>query len=135
MNKMLQNVIQLPGGTAYGMGPTAGNMASAGKTGTTNDWNDLTYVGLTPYYVTSVWWGYDVLHSLYPNTNKPLRILWRDYMNIVQEGLESKEFFYSDNVQQLRFCADTGDLAGPGCTNVRVGYYIPSNIPEQCTAH
>ena len=36
-----------------------GNMAIAGKTGTTSDYNDVWFSGYTPYHTASVWTGYD----------------------------------------------------------------------------
>ncbi len=61
MNGMLQSVFRA--GTAssarwYWGGPFAGREA-AGKTGTTSDYADAWFVGLTPDLVTSVWVGYD----------------------------------------------------------------------------
>lgn len=35
------------------------NMPVAGKTGTTDDYNDLWFVGYTPYYTCAVWSGFD----------------------------------------------------------------------------
>ena len=35
------------------------NMAVAGKTGTTDTYYDLWFVGYTPYYCCAVWSGYD----------------------------------------------------------------------------
>ena len=29
------------------------------KTGTTSNYKDYTFAGLTPYYVTAIWWGCD----------------------------------------------------------------------------
>lgn len=136
MNRMLQNV--LINGTAAGMAPTGGNMAAAAKTGTTNDWKDYTFVGLTPYYVTSMWWGYDQpksMRDIRNQSNDPMKKVWRDYMNIVQDGLEKKEFNSSSDVLQLTFCADSGDIAGPNCPNTRVGYYLSSNVPDTCILH
>ena len=49
------------------------NMHVAGKTGTANDYRDLTFVGYTPYYTAAIWAGYEdsqeiagVLRNLLP---------------------------------------------------------------------
>ena len=34
-------------------------MESVGKTGTTNETKDVWFVGLTPYFVSAFWYGYD----------------------------------------------------------------------------
>lgn len=36
-----------------------GNMAIAGKTGTTSDYNDVWFAGYTPYYTATTWAGFD----------------------------------------------------------------------------
>ena len=36
-----------------------GNMAIAGKTGTTSDYKDVWFSGYTPYYTATTWTGYD----------------------------------------------------------------------------
>ena len=95
-------------------------------------------MGLTPYYVTSMWWGYDQpksMRDIRNQSNDPMKKVWRDYMNIVQDGLEKKEFNSSSDVLQLTFCADSGDIAGPNCPNTRVGYYLSSNVPDTCILH
>ena len=58
MNRMLWNVLHSPKGTAYGRAPD-GEMDSVAKTGTTSNYKDYTFAGLTPYYVTAIWWGCD----------------------------------------------------------------------------
>ena len=35
------------------------NMATAGKTGSTNDYVDIWFCGFTPYYTATIWGGYD----------------------------------------------------------------------------
>lgn len=69
------------------------NMISAGKTGTTDDKKDGWFVGYTPYYTTSVWVGYDIPKSVsdLSGATYPGRI-WKQYMEWLHEGLESKEF-------------------------------------------
>ena len=46
------------------------NMTVAGKTGTTDAYNDLWFVGYTPYYTCAVWSGYDNNEKLHPRTPK-----------------------------------------------------------------
>ena len=56
MNRMMWNVLHSRKGTAYGKAPD-GEMDSVAKTGTTSNYKDYTFAGLTPYYVTAIWWG------------------------------------------------------------------------------
>jgi len=55
MNRLLSNV------ASWGTGASAnfGNMAIAGKTGTTDKNYDRWFIGYTPYYVAAVWTGTD----------------------------------------------------------------------------
>lgn len=89
MTNILTGVLKY--GTGRGLALT--NMSCAGKTGTTNDKKDGWFVGYTPYYTTSVWVGYDTpktLNNLY-GSSYPGSI-WKQYMNIIHEGLENKQF-------------------------------------------
>lgn len=79
-------------GTGRSLGLNNGQ-PSAGKTGTTNDKKDGWFCGFTPYYTTAVWVGYDspkTVSDLY-GSSYPGRI-WRDYMNLIHDGLEVKQF-------------------------------------------
>lgn len=92
-SRMMTDVMQgvLTRGTAKGY--ALSNMASAGKTGTTDEKKDGWFIGYTPYYTTSVWVGYDnpqTLYDLMGNTY-PLRI-WHEFMVKLHEGLENKSF-------------------------------------------
>ena len=46
-------------GTAYRARQIGFTLPAAGKTGTTNDYNDAWFVGFTPHLVTGVWVGFD----------------------------------------------------------------------------
>lgn len=101
MNKMLQNVVDW--GTAYGMAIKAGNMPSAAKTGTTNDYKGLTFVGMTPYYVTSIWYGYDTPENLKEHVNssvlsRNLAVPWKVLMEMAQKDMPYKDFEVSEDV-------------------------------------
>lgn len=52
-----------------------------GKTGTTNDFHDLWFIGLNQKYTTGVWIGYDQPKSLnHYSTQSPHLLIWRDIM-------------------------------------------------------
>ena len=118
MNKMLQNVVKW--GTAAGMEIEAGDMPSAAKTGTTNDYKGLTFVGMTPYYVTSVWYGYDTPENLKDHVrsvqSKNLAKPWKELMEHAQKDLPYRDFAVSDDVVEKRY-------AGV------IGYYTEDNMP------
>lgn len=136
MNRLLQGVLG-SSGTASGMKPS-GEMEAAAKTGTTTDNKDYTFVGLTPYYVTSMWWGYDKPYDMSKagaKNAKAIQKVWKSYMETVQEGLEVKQFPVSEDVKTAAFCTDSGDLAGPNCPNRQTGYYTEDNMPGTCAMH
>ncbi len=149
MNRLLTNVVNYgtyPGGaspTAGGMVPTHpdGTMEAAGKTGTTSDDNDRWFVGLTPYYVTAVWWGYDQEHTLYnrwspaASTNIPVNV-WKSLMEEVQAELPIETFpEMPEGVQVATFCTASGNLAQAGCPGTMQGYYTSFGMPEPCAGH
>ena len=78
---MMQGVVQH--GTGYEAGKGL-NRAIAGKTGTTQDFNDAWFVGFTPDLVTAVWIGFDTPASLGKDeTGGALAApLWHDFMAV-----------------------------------------------------
>lgn len=94
MTDVLCGVLQR--GTAKGY--ALENMASAGKTGTTNEHKDGWFAGYTPYYTTVIWVGCDTPESidgLLGNTY-PLYI-WKSYMTQIHEDLPEAEFDMGDD--------------------------------------
>lgn len=132
MNRMLYNVLHDAKGTAYGRAPE-GEMEAVAKTGTTSDYKDYTFVGMTPYYVTAMWWGYDTPTNMSEHksgqgtSGKPMQLAWKALMEEVQADLPYKEFATSDDVIERGFDTSTGLLVGSGG---RVGYYTEDNLPE-----
>ena len=57
MADMLRGVIDA--GTGYGARQAGFRLPAGGKTGTTNEYRDVWFVGFTPRIVTGVWIGYD----------------------------------------------------------------------------
>ena len=126
MNKMLGRVLVDGTASSGGGKKVKGGMDSAGKTGTTSDNKDHWFAGLTPYYVTASWMGYDVPYPLYWRgiyLNHPPTNVWKVIMEEVQEGKEIIEFPASENVVQITYCKETGAVASAACPQQAVGYY------------
>ncbi|MDR1538866.1 MAG: transglycosylase domain-containing protein [Clostridiales bacterium] len=145
LTDMMKGVITDPRGTGTYARFQNVEMPIAGKTGTTTDSKDLTFVGYTPYYVAGIWEGYD--------TPKPMDVkgqhqhfhldLWRAVMEKVHEGLEYKDFeFPMEDLISVNVCMDSGKLAGDLCrwdsrgSRVKSSYYSKGNEPsEYCDLH
>ena len=113
-------------------------IAEAGKTGTTDDYKDLWFVGYTPYYTAGIWFGYDdstlMRYRLGRNYNAH-KVLWKNIMNEVLEGYEDRDFAMPSDVEKLRVCSSTGLLASYGC-NAITEYFAKDTAPtEYCSKH
>lgn len=96
MNRLLQGVVYGSEGTGSSIASFNRNLRAYAKTGTSSDANDLWMVAGTPYYVGSVWYGFDKQQPI-PSSSSAA-VIWRDVMKAVHKDLESKEFTYSENV-------------------------------------
>lgn len=143
MNRLLYAVTHngvAPGVAATGAGAAPeGDLDCIGKTGTTSEDRDRWFVGMTPYYVTTVWWGYDDNYELTWGTgarNNLTSRVFKSIMETVQEDLPYKEFPEKpDTVEVAAYCTATGELAGPNCPGRSTGYYTPVRTPSTCTLH
>ncbi len=95
MNHLLQGVVSGSEGTGSGI-RWYSNMKAYAKTGTSSESNDLWMVAGTPYYVGSVWYGFDMPQQIYSTSGAAN--IWRDVMKQVHTGLEKKDFVDSDTV-------------------------------------
>ena len=131
MNRMMWNVLHSRKGTAYGKAPD-GEMDSVAKTGTTSNHKDYTFAGLTPYYVTAIWWGcdrpteMDTLGKAGKNAS-PIQYAWKALMEDLQADLPVKEFAKGENVVEKHFDTSTGAIISGGGS---VGYYTEDNLPD-----
>lgn len=131
MNRMMWNVLHSRKGSAYGKAPD-GEMDSVAKTGTTSNYKDYTFAGLTPYYVTAIWWGcdrpteMDTLGKAGRNAS-PIQYAWKALMENLQADLPVKEFAKGENVVEKHFDTSTGAIISGGGS---VGYYTEDNLPD-----
>ncbi len=134
MNRLLSEVMQGVG-TAFGRS-VPGEMDSVGKTGTTSDNRDHWFIGLTPYYVTASWYGYDDNTPLEVNNSAhPPTLAWRNVMSEAQSGLPYREFPANTSVQEISYCTESGAMAGVSCPSA-TGYYTQNNLPSaHCPVH
>ena len=111
-------------------------MAVAGKTGTTDAYNDLWFVGYTPYYTCAVWSGYDGNQKIPEGDARNFhKTLWRKVMNRIHQGMEYKKIEVPDGIEQISICADTGLLPRVGCP-VTEEYFDVGTMPtEYCDQH
>lgn len=131
MNRMMWNVLHSRKGTAYGKAPD-GEMDSVAKTGTTSNYKDYTFAGLTPYYVTAIWWGCDRPTEMDTlgkagRDASPIQYAWKALMENLQADLPVKEFAKGENVVEKHFDTSTGAIISNGGS---VGYYTEDNLPD-----
>ena len=131
MNRMMWNVLHSRKGSAYGKAPD-GEMDSVAKTGTTSNYKDYTFAGLTPYYVTAIWWGCDRPTEMDTlgkagRDASPIQYAWKALMENLQADLPVKEFAKGENVVEKHFDTSTGAIISNGGS---VGYYTEDNLPD-----
>ena len=130
MNKLMQTVIEGPNGT--GRAAKLINTPLVGKTGTSQDWHDLSFVGCTPDYVSGVWYGYVTPKEVPTGTYYSSSQVWKNVFGEIAENEEGKEFPECQDVQELYYCTNTGLLASGTCPTGATGYYKSTNIPALC---
>lgn len=129
MNHLLQEVVKNGTGTAAQLS----NKTVAGKTGTSEDWNDLCFVGLTEDFVSGVWIGYDEKQEL--NQGLSSAQVWYNIIGEYANSIESDNTYPEcDSVIEAPMCSSTGLIAGPYCSSNRTGYWKSSNAPT-CANH
>ena len=116
-----------------------GNMAIAGKTGTTSDYKDVWFSGYTPYYTATTWTGYDNNVSMKTSAEKNLsKTMWKKDMSKIHENLEYKSFPMASGIVTASICSKSGRLPIAGVCNgsVKTEYFAEGSVPtEYCDVH
>ena len=85
----------------------------AGKTGTTNDSNDVWFIGFSPDLVVGVYVGFDTPKSLGPRETgaSVASPIFRDFMYLALENEKGTPFRIPSKAQLVKINLKTGDLA------------------------
>jgi penicillin-binding protein 1A len=117
---------------------------AAGKTGTTEDFVDAWFVGMTPTLTTSVWNGFPTIRvpmvkqfhggPVFGGTYPAL--LWRAFMQPALAGTKVHDWPAPADVAgaEVRIDPATGERAGPNCPRARAVVMAFSKMPTR-TSH
>ena len=131
LTSAMEDVVSMGTGTACQLD----NMAVAGKTGTTEAYNDLWFVGFTPYYTCAVWSGYDNNEKLPEYARDFHKALWRKVMTRVHSGLPYSDFMMPSGISLADVCEESGLLPRLGCPII-TEYFDSGTLPEEyCYQH
>lgn len=129
MNQLLREVVRNGTGTAAQLS----NKTVAGKTGTSEDWNDICFVGLTEDFVSGVWIGYDTKREL--NHGLSSAGVWYNIIGEYANSIESdKTYPECDSVIVAPMCNISGEIASGSCGSSITGYWKSTNAPY-CSNH
>jgi penicillin-binding protein 1B len=134
MVSMLQDVLRR--GTGAGVRSLGFTLPAAGKTGTSRDgW----FAGFTSELLCIVWVGFDDNHDLKLEGAHSALPIWAEFMNRAAKFRpyrDAKAFRAPAGIQSAQVCAESGELAGPFCSDVRPDVFISGTAPEvQCGMH
>jgi len=134
MNRMMQYVINDEQGT--GRYAKLKGCDLVGKTGTSSDWYDLSFVGCTPDYVSGIWIGYENPETIPTNEYQNIGAIWKNiFGDIAQKETHTSfedTFPMPESVQKVNYCTRTGRLASNGCSKTATGYFKSTNMPDYC---
>ncbi len=120
ITSMLADVIN--SGTAWRARAEGFRLPAAGKTGTTNDYHDVWFVGYTPTTLTGVWMGFDQPRPIIANgyAGELAVPLWSNVMAVATHGDKPEAFKRPAGVVGVDICRITGKRSVEGCTQVPV---------------
>lgn len=144
MYDLLKGPVKDPGGTAGRADDAMGNMPIAGKTGSSSDFKDLWFCGLTPYYSGAVWIGDDKQASLSGTgigSGTSAQILGQ-IMAVAHKELEVTDLAQPQGIVKATVCKDSGLLPSELCTHDPRGsrlvttYFTEDTVPtKMCDIH
>jgi len=116
-----------------------GDIAIAGKTGTTTDDKDVWFAGFSPYYTATTWTGYDNNVKMRAASEKALsKTMWRKVMSQIHENLPAASFKKPSGIVTATICSKSGKLPIAGICDAYLAteYFAEGTVPtDSCTVH
>lgn len=126
---LLQSVVE------YGTGAQVSALKRpiAGKTGTTSDYKDASFVGYTPQILAGVWVGFDESRPINRNeTGASAAIpIWMSYMKEALKDLPRADFEVPPSVMRVQIDSATGRLPTAGSRKIISEYFEEGTAPGQ----
>ena len=136
ITEMLQGVVN------YGTGRSIRDMGVsgpvAGKTGTTNEGNDVWFVGYTPTLVAGVWFGYDNPRQISYNASggRLAAPAWAEFYQAGWREAKGAAFLPPPGMVSAVVDPQSGELAGEWCPVRTRQWFKQGHEPtEQCHLH
>jgi penicillin-binding protein 1A len=104
-----------------------------GKTGSTDNNENVWFAGASPYATMAVWTGLEEYEGMDLGSTTEAILLFQRVMEEYLEGKPHREYELSSNVEELEYCTVSGLLASDGCPSTDEGYYNPIYVPEYCS--
>jgi penicillin-binding protein 1A len=108
----------------------------AGKTGTTNGYNDAWFVGYAPNLATGVWVGFDTVRTLgrlESGAHAALPI-WTEFMGQALRGLPVQTFTIPEGIQFAQVDTTTGDLPTKSSRHIITEVFRKGTEPAKAAA-
>jgi penicillin-binding protein 1A len=137
MSSMLSDVIA--SGTATAARAAGFRLPAAGKTGTTDNYQDAWFIGYTPHLVAGVWFGMD---RPAPIMNRGFAAVvavpaWAEFMRRATAHDPADGFTPPPDVEKVTICRVSGLRATDACRNDGTydDYFPIGSAPEPCQLH
>jgi penicillin-binding protein 1A len=133
MVNMMKDVLRR-GSAAGAVANTGFNLPAGGKTGTTNDYTDVWFIGYTADLVAGVWMGFDRPRKIMPNAQggRLAAPAWAQFMiEAYQRKPAPPDWPRPSSLVSRQVDNLTGLLANPGCpsADAYAEWFIPGTEP------
>ena len=124
MNRMLKGVVDHGTGTAARIE----GVDVVGKTGTSDDFADNWFIGVTAADTVAVW------HGPSPSRGNRAAEAYNAFFQTADLPYDDA-FTPCDEVVQAVYCTESGFRAGDNCPEIDLGYYPADRVPVLCPWH